>query len=202
MVGTAPDRLTLQGMKKGPSESYKEYAVKWNGVASQVKPSLTNREKNSIFVDTLPFPYYDMLVGNAFAEFADLMFSVGRIENEIRRGRTVDDRASILEKKGIIFDKHVQTMSMERENKKKSCMMPDELVNNLFHASPHALVHWNQGPSSQMITQGHGKEIDSSYSRSNMRKMIKVYHSLSMTYKRVTSYIDPELRDFCPPCQA
>ena len=143
MVDTALNRLTLQGMQKGPGESYREYAVRWNGVASQVKPSLTNREKNSIFVDTLPSPYYDMLVGNAFTEFADLLFSVGKIEDGIRRGRIVDTRASIPVKKGIVFDKYVPTISMERGNKRKSCMMPDELVNSLFHTSPHTLVHWN-----------------------------------------------------------
>ena len=152
MGGTAPDRLTLQGMQKGPGENYMEYAFRWNGVASQVKPPLTNREENFIFVDTLPSPYYDMLVGNAFTEFADLMFSVGRIEDGIRRGRIADTGASILEKKGIIFNEHVQTMSIERGNKRKSCMMPDELVNNLFHTSPHTPLHCNQGPPPQMIT--------------------------------------------------
>ena len=115
-------------------------------------------------MDTLPSPYYDMLVGNAFTEFVDLMFSVGRIEDGIRRGRIADIGASILEKKGIVFDEHIQTISMERGNKRNSCMMRDELVNNLFHTSPHTLVHCNQGPPPQMITQGHGKEIDSSYS--------------------------------------
>ena len=63
--------------------------------------------------------------------------------------------------------------------------MPDELVNNLFHASPHVPAHWNQGLSPQMITQGHGKEINSSYSRSNKRKRIKVYNSLPITYKEL-----------------
>ena len=87
-------------------------------------------------------------------------------------------------------------MSMERENKIKSCMMTDEPINNLFHTSPYTPVYCNQGPPPKMITQGHGKEIDSSYSWSNKRKRIKVYHSLPMTYKRVTFYIDPELRDF------
>ena len=65
MIDTAPDRLTFQDMKNGLGESYREYAVRWKGVASQVKPPLTNREENSIFVDTLLSPYYDMLVGNA-----------------------------------------------------------------------------------------------------------------------------------------
>ena len=36
-----------------------------------------------------------------------------------------------------------------------------------------------------MITQGHGKEINSSYSRSNKRKRIKVYNSLPITYREL-----------------
>ena len=153
--------------------------------SSVTSQALTNREENSIVVDTLPSPYYDMLVDNTFTEFANLLFSMGRIEDGIRKGRVADTRASILEKKGIVFDEHVQTRSMERENKRKSCMMSDESVNNLLYTSPYTSVHYNQGPPPQMITQGHGKEIDSSYSRSNKRKRIKVYHSLSMNYKEL-----------------
>ena len=35
-------------------------------------------------MDTIPSPYYDKLVDNAFSEFADLLFSVGRIEYGIK----------------------------------------------------------------------------------------------------------------------
>ena len=70
-------------MKKGPEEDYKEYAIRWKNVASLVRPSLTYREENSMFLDTLPSPYYDMLVVNTFMEFEDLMYSVGRIEDGI-----------------------------------------------------------------------------------------------------------------------
>ena len=87
-----------------------------------------------------------MLVGNVFTKFADLLFTIGRIEDGIRRGRIANTGTSILKKKGIIFDEQVQTMSMERENKRKSYMMIDEPINNLFHTSPHTPVHWNQGP--------------------------------------------------------
>ena len=68
-------------MRKGPDEDYKEYTVKWKNVTSMVRPSFTSREENSMFVDTLPSPYYDMLIVNTFVEFGDLMYSVGRIEN-------------------------------------------------------------------------------------------------------------------------
>ena len=55
-----------------------------------VQPPFTNREENSMFVDTLPSSYYDMLDVNAFVEFGDLMYSVRRIEDGIKRGRIVD----------------------------------------------------------------------------------------------------------------
>ena len=111
MLETAPDHLTVQGMKKGPNENYREYAIRWKNVASMVRPPLTSREENSMFVDTLPSPYYDMLIVNTFMEFGDLMYSVGRIEDGIKRGRIVDTGASVREKKRIVPDEHVQAMS-------------------------------------------------------------------------------------------
>ena len=85
MLDIAPDRFTLQGMEKKPEESYNEYAIRQKAVASQVQPPLTHREINSYFMDTLPSPYYDMLIGNAFLEFGDLLYAVGRIEYGIKK---------------------------------------------------------------------------------------------------------------------
>ena len=114
MLETAPDRMTLQCMKKGPNEDYKEYAVRWKNVTSMVKPPFTSQEENSMFVDTLPSPYYDMLIVNTFMEFGDLMYYVGRIEDGIKRGRIVDTRASKQESKRFVPDEHVQAMSGEK----------------------------------------------------------------------------------------
>ena len=71
-------------------------------MTSMVRPPLTNREENSMFVDTLPSPYYDMLIVNTFMEFGDLMYFVERIEDGIKRGRIIDTRASMREKKRIV----------------------------------------------------------------------------------------------------
>ena len=67
-----------------------------------------------MFVDTLPSPYYDMLVVNAFVEFGDLMYSVGRIEDGIRRGKIADTEASTMEKKRFSPDRRVQTVFEEK----------------------------------------------------------------------------------------
>ena len=73
-----------------------------------------------MFVDTLPSPYYDVLVINAFVELEDLMYFMGRIKDEIRRGKIMDIGTSIVEKRRIISNDHVQAVSRERESKRKS----------------------------------------------------------------------------------
>ena len=94
-------------MKKGPYENYREYVVRWKNVALMVRPPFTSREENFMFMDTLPSPYYDMLIVNTFMEFGDLMYSVGRIKDGIKRGRIVDTRASMRKKKRIVSDEHI-----------------------------------------------------------------------------------------------
>ena len=93
--------------------------------------TLTNREQNSMFVDTLPSPYYDMLIVNTFVEFGDLMYSVGRIEDGINRGKIVDTGASMMKKERIVPDEHVQAMSRERRSKKSHIwheMSPSRII--------------------------------------------------------------------------
>ena len=128
MMETAPDHLTLQSMEKRPEENYREYAVKWKNMASMVRPPLTNWEENSMFVDTLPSPYYDMLVVNAFVEFEDLMYYVGRIEDGIKRGKIVDTEVTTFGKKENVPNKHVE------EPSKRKFEALGESVRNLFHS--------------------------------------------------------------------
>ena len=113
-----------------PKENYREYAIRWKNAASMVQPPLTSREENSMFVDTLPFPYYDMLVVNAFVEFGDLMYSTGRIKDGIKREKIMDTEASMMEKRRNSPNEHVQVMFKERGNKRKSHTTREELVKN------------------------------------------------------------------------
>ena len=140
MLETAPDRLTFHNMKKGLDKDYKEYAIRWKNVASIVRPPLTSREENSMFVDTLPSLYYDMLIVNTFVEFGDLMYSVGRIEDGIKRGRIIDTGENMMEKERFVLDEHVQAMTRERRSKRKSHMARNELVVDFPHSSSYAQV--------------------------------------------------------------
>ena len=77
-------------------------------MASMVWPPLTSREENSIFVDTLPSFYYDMLVVNTFIKFGDWMYFVGRIKDGIKKGKIVNIETTTFGKKGNVPNKHVE----------------------------------------------------------------------------------------------
>ena len=137
MLEIVPDRLTLQSMKKGSDEDYREYAVRWKNAASMVRLSFTSREENFIFMDTLPSSYYDMLIVNTFMEFGDLMYSVRRIEDGIKRERIVDTGASKKERKRFVPDEHVQAISGE---KRRSHATREEFVKNHPRSPGYAQV--------------------------------------------------------------
>ena len=71
-----------------------------------------------MFVDTLPSSYYDILIVNTFVEFGNLIYSVRRIEDGIKKGRIVDTRASMREEKRIVLDEHESNVYREKKQKK------------------------------------------------------------------------------------
>ena len=60
-----------------------------------------------------------MLVSNAFLEFRDLLYVMGRIEDGVKKGRIVNAEARMPEKRKNVFDKHARATSLERKSKKK-----------------------------------------------------------------------------------
>ncbi|XP_017985253.1 PREDICTED: uncharacterized protein LOC108663874, partial [Theobroma cacao] len=83
----APDRLSLQTMKKKQSENFKEYAQRWIDTAAQVQPPLTDKEMTVLFINTLRAPFYELLIGNAMKNFTDLVLSGEIIEGAIKSGK-------------------------------------------------------------------------------------------------------------------
>ena len=134
MLDVVSNRFTLQGMEKKPEESYKEYAIKWKAIASQVQPPITHREINSYFMDTIPPPYYDMLVGNAFLEFGDLLYAVGRIEYGIKKGRIANTKARVPKQRRNVVDEHIRATSCKKGNKRKF-NEKEEAIKNLSNSS-------------------------------------------------------------------
>ncbi|XP_047148672.1 uncharacterized protein LOC124820924, partial [Vigna umbellata] len=83
----APDRLQLQSMSKRDDETFKEYAQRWRELAAQVEPPLYDREVVAMCVNTLQPPFYEHMVGNVSANFADIIIIGERIEIGVKSGK-------------------------------------------------------------------------------------------------------------------
>ena len=98
-----------------------------------------------------------MLVGNAFLEFGDLLYDVGRIEYRIKKGRIANTEVRVLEQRRNVVDKHIRATSCRKGNKRKF-NEEEEAVKNLSHSSQ---VKFS---SSQPSVQGRDPEVNSNYS--------------------------------------
>ena len=147
-------------------------------MALQVKPPLTHRETNSYFVDTLPSPYYDMLIGNAFVEFGDLLYTIGRIEYGIKKGRIANIEARVPEQRRNVIDERIRATSYRKGNKRKF-NEEEEAVKNLSHSSQVMFS------PSQLSVQKRDPDFNSNYSQSSKRKRAKRYHALPVSYAQL-----------------
>ncbi|RDX77126.1 hypothetical protein CR513_42805, partial [Mucuna pruriens] len=90
----APDRSRLQNLSKVELEGFKDYAQRWRELVAQVKPPLTEKEMVSMFIETLPSPFYDKVVGSVASNFADLVTVGERVESGLKRRRIASNPAS------------------------------------------------------------------------------------------------------------
>ena len=118
-----------------PSVYEKEIRGKLQKVCCQVEecgingPTTPHQSRRKFHVrGHFTLPYYDMLVINAFIEFEDLMYFVGRIEDGIKKGKILDIETITFGKKRNVSNKHVE----ERSRGKFEAM--GEYVGNLFHS--------------------------------------------------------------------
>jgi len=72
-IDVGPDRLSLQAMKKDNKESIREYARRWSMTATQVNPSMLEKEMISLFSNTFKAPYFEYLVRSSAQHFTDLV---------------------------------------------------------------------------------------------------------------------------------
>ncbi|XP_019431812.1 PREDICTED: uncharacterized protein LOC109338916 [Lupinus angustifolius] len=86
-VELAPTREQLGAMQKKKTEPFREYAIRWRGLAVQVQPKMTMPEMCSYFMGTLGTPYIGIMAGVAYKDFRELMDVGDRIEMLIKAGK-------------------------------------------------------------------------------------------------------------------
>ena len=82
-MDTTPDRLSSQNLKKKASETFKEYAKRWQNFTTQVQPTHWEGD-DGVFVNNLYTLYYKKLVGNAIKIFTNMVISDEMIKNVMK----------------------------------------------------------------------------------------------------------------------
>ena len=122
-------------------------------------------------MDTLLSPYYDMLIGNAFLEFWNLFYALGRIEYGIKKGRIANSEVKVPEQRKSVIDEHARATFVEKKNKRKF-NKEEGAVQNLSHSSQVMFF------LSQLLVQERDPDVNSNYSPNSKRKRAKRYHAL------------------------
>ena len=81
-------------MEKNAMETFREYAHKWRNLAVQVQPSMTDKELNKIFLNTLKAPYYDRVIGNSNINFSNVVSAGEMIEDGVKSGKIESKKAN------------------------------------------------------------------------------------------------------------
>ncbi|XP_057972782.1 uncharacterized protein LOC131160926 [Malania oleifera] len=143
----ASDRMSHSEMEKKPTETFREYAHRWRDTATQVDPSVSDREAISMFVGTLKDPYRSHLVGSTPHNFMDIVAAGARVEADVKTGRikigTVDNEPS---KKWVKGKKEEETQMIQgsirslkqrsRSQQPRGNFYMELVVNQTLHMGP------------------------------------------------------------------
>ncbi|XP_070039542.1 uncharacterized protein [Nicotiana tomentosiformis] len=81
----APDRNSLSNMKK-PTESFREYAIKWREKAARVKPPMDNHELIIVFLEAQEPDYFQIMMPAMGRSFVEAIKIGKMVENGLKTG--------------------------------------------------------------------------------------------------------------------
>ncbi|XP_075076760.1 uncharacterized protein LOC142163378 [Nicotiana tabacum] len=103
-IHIAPDRNSLSNLKKRPSESFREYAVKWHEQAARVKPPMDETEMVSVFLQAQEADYYQNMMSALGKPFAEAIKIGEMVENGLKTGvveNLIEQKRIVLKDKDI-----------------------------------------------------------------------------------------------------
>ncbi|KAL3753154.1 hypothetical protein ACJRO7_000539 [Eucalyptus globulus] len=86
IMDITPSREDLECTEKKKHESFKEYAIRWRNLATQISPEPTNFELRKMFIKTLPYEYCNRMVTTIAESFNQLILVGEQIEIGLRDG--------------------------------------------------------------------------------------------------------------------
>ncbi|XP_070054894.1 uncharacterized protein [Nicotiana tomentosiformis] len=92
-INIAPDRNSLSNMKKSPTESFREYAIKWREKAARFKSPMDNHELITFFLEAQEPDYFQNMMSAMGRPFVEAIKIGEMVENGINTGRIISQAA-------------------------------------------------------------------------------------------------------------
>ncbi|XP_069148037.1 uncharacterized protein [Solanum lycopersicum] len=89
-IKNAPDWFYIQNLKKKPSESFREYAIRWRSEAARAKPPMEESQMKDYFIRAQEPQYYDRMMLVAEKSFDEIIKLGKRIEEGIKNGTIIN----------------------------------------------------------------------------------------------------------------
>ncbi|XP_070048905.1 uncharacterized protein [Nicotiana tomentosiformis] len=88
-IDIAPNRNSLSNLKKKPTESFREYAIKWREQAARVKPPMDDHELIIVFLHAQEPGYFQSLMFVFGKSFSEAIKMVEIVENGLKTGMII-----------------------------------------------------------------------------------------------------------------
>ncbi|XP_070017529.1 uncharacterized protein [Nicotiana sylvestris] len=106
-IDIASDRISLPNLKKKPSESFKEYAIKWREQATRVKPPMDDHELITIFIQVQELDYFQNMMFVFDKSFSEAIKMGEMVENGLKTGKIISQ---------AVFKATTQAVLVESDN--------------------------------------------------------------------------------------
>ncbi|XP_075113020.1 uncharacterized protein LOC142182634 [Nicotiana tabacum] len=93
IIDIAPDCISLSNLKKEPSESFREYAIKWREQAARVTPPMDDPELITVFLQAQEPDYFQNMVSTVGKSFSEAIKMGEMVENGLKTGKIISQAA-------------------------------------------------------------------------------------------------------------
>ncbi|KAK4736933.1 hypothetical protein R3W88_000630 [Solanum pinnatisectum] len=116
-IENAPDWFYIQNLRKKPSESFREYAIRWRSEVARARPPMEESQMKDYFIRAQEPQYYDRMMLVAEKSFTEIIKLGERIEEGIRNGTIINLEALQATNKAL------QSSGMSENRKKTGTVM-------------------------------------------------------------------------------
>ncbi|XP_075097055.1 uncharacterized protein LOC107804506 [Nicotiana tabacum] len=88
-IDIAPDRIFLSNLKKKPTESFREYAIKWREQAARVKLPMDDHKLIIVFLQAQEPDYFQNMMSAVGKSFSEAIKMGEMVENGFKTGKII-----------------------------------------------------------------------------------------------------------------